>query len=179
MRWVLLLLCALAMTPLQAHENVWLRIDTDAATLSVMRGHQVVTEFSNISVGRGGVAALRTRGDDRTPLGAFRVSWINTASSYHRFFGFNYPTLDQAQQALGQGIIDNETYDAIAKAVYRHRLPPQDTPLGGHLGIHGLGSRDLGVHQAFNWTNGCIALTNEQIEALEPWVELGIKVIIH
>jgi hypothetical protein len=73
---------------------------------------------------------------------------------------------------------DDKTYIAIQDALLRGETPPQDTPLGGHIGIHGIGSGDPLIHEAFNWTKGCIALTNKQIEQLVSLVPLGTKVII-
>jgi lipoprotein-anchoring transpeptidase ErfK/SrfK len=34
------------------------------------------------------------------------------------------------------------------------------------------------VHNRFNWTNGCIALTNDQVDELAGWVNVGTKVRI-
>jgi lipoprotein-anchoring transpeptidase ErfK/SrfK len=50
--------------------------------------------------------------------------------------------------------------------------------LGGHIGIHGVGRGDLRIHQQFDWTQGCIALTNEQIEQLQNLVRVGDRVVI-
>jgi L,D-peptidoglycan transpeptidase YkuD (ErfK/YbiS/YcfS/YnhG family) len=58
------------------------------------------------------------------------------------------------------------------------QIPPQDTPLGGQIGIHGLGSADARVHEFFDWTHGCIALTNSQIDHLSQIVDTGTLVKI-
>jgi L,D-peptidoglycan transpeptidase YkuD (ErfK/YbiS/YcfS/YnhG family) len=50
-------------------------------------------------------------------------------------------------------------YDAIIEAINNDRLPPQNTALGGEIYIHGGGIDG-------NWTRGCIALTNEEMETL-------------
>ena len=178
-RAALLLLCMLVAVPVQSQQESWLHVDTDAATLAVMRGDRVLKEFDDISIGRGGTSALRVRDDATTPLGVFHILWINTDSMYHRFYGFNYPTLEQATPAREQGLIDGSTYQAISTALQADRLPPQNTPLGGNLGIHGVGNGDMRIHEAFNWTNGCIALTNEQIDALDRWVHVGMKVVVY
>ncbi len=64
------------------------------------------------------------------------------------------------------------------QAVRHHRIPPQNTPLGGQLGIHGLGRGDLDIQRTINWTNGCVALTNHDIRRLGQWVHVGTRVII-
>lgn len=173
-----LLCCCLAISSVAA-EKPWIRVDTKTSTLTVMRGDRTIAKFSDIAIGRGGVAAQRLRDDNRTPLGRFRVTTINTDSHYYRFFGFNYPTLEHALRAWKSGVIDYLTYRQISDAIFSHRDPPQDTPLGGHLGIHGLGKGDRWVHKNFHWTRGCIALTNKQIDALTPWIEVGTEVVIN
>ena len=165
--------------PIVAAEETWLSIDTSNATLLVKRGNRVVDKFNNISFGRDGVTERGLMGDDRTPLGTFRIAWINNHSQFHRFFGLNYPTKAHALPAYAEGLIDERTYDMIHSAIRAGRLPPQDTPLGGHVGIHGLGNADQRVHRQFNWTHGCVALTNQQIDRLSRWITKGTKVVIH
>lgn len=159
-------------------DHPWLHIDTNKQMLSVMHHDKVIVSIRNISLGRGGAAPHRFRDDRITPLGSFRVAWINDQSPYRRFYGFDYPTFDHAMAAWEEGIIDGPTFQRIMWAIRNNRLPPQDTPLGGNLGIHGLGGADRQVHQRYNWTRGCIALTNEQIDTLAPWMQLGTKVVV-
>ncbi len=174
--FIALLVSLLASVPAAA--EVWLLVDSTSATLSVMRGDKPVKTFRGISLGRAGTTPVHVRGDQRTPLGVFRIVRINPTSPYHRFYAFDYPTLTHADHAREQGIIDETTYTAIRRAVHDNGVPPQNTPLGGHLGIHGIGSANPRIHRYFNWTNGCIALTNEQIDDLEAWIRLGTKVVV-
>ena len=83
-----------------------------------------------------------------------------------------------AGRAYLRGTINAAQYDAIVAAFRAHRIPPQDTPLGGQLGIHGVGAGDLRIQQDINWTNGCIALGNRQLRRLARWLQLGTKVVI-
>ncbi len=175
-RLSLFLALAACLAPARAAE-VWLLIDTHRLTLSVMEGDRVREVFRDIAIGRGGVGKAR-RGDGKTPLGTFRVVRIERDSPFRLFFGLDYPNLDHARRAFRRGIIDRLTLRAIERALRAGRMPPADTPLGGNIGIHGLGRADPHIHRAFNWTQGCIALTNAQIEALRPWVKLGTRVVI-
>jgi len=159
-------------------DPVWVMVDTRAATVSVMRGDQSLFVFEDISIGRGGTSDVHIRGDDTTPLGEFEIVRVNGDSRYRRFYGINYPTPGHAQMALERGAIDKATYNEIGNAFRRNVPPPQYTPLGGHLGIHGLGGASLEVHQSFNWTNGCIALTNPQIDRLSAWIRVGTRVVV-
>ena len=158
--------------------NTWVLVDTNNETVSVLQAGQTVLQLKGAAFGRGGVSDLRQRGDGRTPLGSFHIVSINRNSHYHLYFGLNYPTLSQAEAGLQQGLIDQLAFDEIARAIANGQIPPQDTPLGGNIGIHGVGNGSLGVHKRFNWTQGCVALTNEQIEKLAAWLEIGTRVVI-
>ncbi|MDH3282081.1 MAG: L,D-transpeptidase [Gammaproteobacteria bacterium] len=178
MRTVVLCLCMLVTAPAGAGKQTWILVETAAETLTVMRGDRPVKAFRNVSVGKGGVSRLRVRGDDTTPLGEFHIARVKNKSMYHRFYEFDFPTLEHADAGFKTGLIDLGTYLEILSAVKRQGLPPQNTALGGHLGIHGIGSGNRRVHDRFNWTNGCIALTNEQLDDLRRWLKVGTKVVV-
>jgi len=168
------------MMPLSSHaaEDVWLLIDTQKLNMEIKKGEKTIAILENIAIGRNGAGVKNQRGDDITPLGNFRIGWINHQSSFRKFFGLNYPNIENADEALKQGKIDQDTYEQIAKAHSAGQIPPQDTDLGGQIGIHGLGSGNLSIHKSMNWTHGCIALTNDQIDQLSQWVEKGTLVTV-
>ena len=153
-------------------------IDTKALTLKVMQGEQETLSFSNIAIGRYGTDTERHRGDKTTPLGHFNIAWITDNTSFHRFFGFNYPSKEYAERAFREGQLDKKTWNKIRKSFAAGRLPPQNTILGGNLGIHGIGKGDMKIHEQYNWTNGCVALTNDQIDLLALWIRIGTPVEI-
>ena len=157
----------------------WLLVDTKADALIVMNGNRPVESFRQIALGSSGAGIKFKRGDNKTPLGVFRVGWINEQSRFKTFIGLDYPNPDYAERALREHRIDALTYERIRSAWVKGRTPPQDTPLGGQIGIHGVGAGNPGVHSAgINWTSGCIALDNRQIDALRPWVKVGMRVEI-
>lgn len=160
-------------------EEVWLQVDTQALVLRVMRGQQPIKTYEDIAIGRFGTTADKRHLDGKTQLGEFHISRIKSTSPYRRFFGFDYPRLDQAERALERGDLPLDQFKAIHSAVRAHRTPPQNTALGGHLGIHGIGAGDPKVHASYNWTKGCIALTNAQIDELAQWVHLGVRVVVY
>lgn len=174
-----MLLCgALLSAPVPAAAETWLLIDTGERTLQVMDGEQAVRRYDNIAIGRNGAASRRALGDNQTPLGAFRISSIRKETRYHRFFGISYPALDDALRAHASGKIDDAELATIRRAHELGQEPPSSTPLGGNIGIHGLGTGDPRFHEDFNWTDGCIALTNEQVDELAQWVRLRMTVVI-
>lgn len=162
----------------QANDGVWIDVDTTEHTLFVMQGDAVHAVFKNVAIGRFGTTWSKVTKDDKTPLGRFKVGWINEKSRYYRFFGLDYPNLDTAKRALEDNRIDEDTWLSILRAKSVGKTPPQNTPLGGHIGIHGIGRGDREIHHQYNWTNGCIALTNEQIDQLGKWIKPGVWVNI-
>jgi len=157
----------------------WLLVDTRADQLKIMQGNRPVEVFHQVAVGSSGAGLKSRRGDNKTPTGVFRVGWINDQSRFKRFIGLDYPNVDYAERALREHRIDRTTYERIRAAWMNGHTPPQDTPLGGQIGIHGVGAGNPSVHNAgINWTSGCVALDNRQIEALRPWVKIGMRVEI-
>lgn len=159
--------------------SAWILIDTQTLTLTVRSSHnQLLARFHNISIGSRGPANIHLAGDETTPLGTFYVAWANTNSPFQTFYGFDYPKPSHAEQAYRLGLLSQADHDAIVSASRRGELPPQETPLGGYIGIHGLGDGNPDVHRNFNWTDGCIALTNADLKRLSKWVRIGTRVVV-
>jgi len=159
-------------------EEIWVLVNTRSQSLSVLKGNKPISTFKNIAIGRDGAGYKQRVGDNKTPLGEFRIGWVNHKSRYRLFFGLNYPSPEYAERGLRSGLINPYTYRLIKQAAVTGNRPPQYTPLGGMIGIHGLGAADPEIHKRMNWTQGCIALTNQQIDTLERWVHEGTRVVI-
>lgn len=153
--------------------DIWIEVDTQLLTVKVKQDERTLAIFNDISIGRGGAGFKRRRGDDVTPVGHYKISWINEDSRFYRFFGFNYPSIGNARQALQQRLINKKAFQSIKNAHQNNQTPSQRTSLGGQLGIHGLGRGDQRIHHIVNWTHGCIALTNRQIDRLAQWLKVG------
>jgi len=174
------LLVALLLLPslLFAQQDIRVVVDSDRNEIVVYDGEQALQRYAGIAIGRGGLSEVRQVGDGSTPKGHFKVSWINQDSPFRRFFGLNYPNRKQADRALRDGRISRPQWRSIRSALALHQPPPSNTPLGGRIGIHGLGNADPTIHARFNWTQGCIAVTNEQIDDLTQWLQPGTPVEI-
>jgi murein L,D-transpeptidase YafK len=158
--------------------DVWLLVETQPRVLKVMQGDQELDVFNRVAIGRQGSDFEKARNDKKTPLGEYRIGWVNESSRFHRFLGLTYPNIENAKRAFREGLIGEETARTIMRAELDESIPPQDTPLGGQIGIHGLGSIDRGIHDVFDWTAGCIAMTNEEIDRLSKWIRKGTVVVI-
>ncbi len=169
----------LAGTAACAEPAMRIDIDTGARSLTVYGAdEQVLARFDDISVGRGGVAAVHYKGDHSTPLGHYRIVAVHRPHRYDTFYELDYPTPVHAELAYAAGRLKATARAAIDAAHAAGHRPPSNTALGGGIGIHGIGQGSLAVHQAFNWTNGCVALTNEQLHSLGEWAVPGTAVDI-
>jgi len=77
---------------------------------------------------------------------------------------------------LLSGLLSKKAHTSIVNAHKKDKVPPQNTAIGGRIGIHGLGKGDESIHKMMNWTHGCIALSNDQIDKLKQWINKGTLV---
>lgn len=135
------------------------------------------TLYFPVALGRNPVGPKEQAGDLRTPEGEYRVAGPPRHSRFHLFIPIDYPSAADAERALRDGIISPDTYARIVDAEGTEP-PPQDSPLGGYLGLHGEGRRWKGESRGLDWTNGCIALADAHIEFLAQRVDVGTPVSI-
>jgi murein L,D-transpeptidase YafK len=106
---------------------------------------------------------------------------MNHSKRFYKFMGLSYPGLKHAELGLRSGLISLADYQSIKSAIDDRLTPPWETRLGGAVGIHGR-SRDAGntrdESDDTNWTDGCIALDNADIDEIYTVVSLGTPVTI-
>lgn len=121
-------------------------------------GNTLVKVYT-VAIGRVPVGHKQQEGDKRTPEGQYRINEKNPHSGYHKNLGISYPNI------------------ADRKTARAHGVPP-----GGEVKIHGLknGRGYIGkFHRFRDWTNGCIALTDEEVDELYDHVILGATIVIY
>lgn len=157
-----------------------LEIHKSKRVLLVKQGTRIARRYV-AATGRGGLGDKRIRGDNKTPEGVYYITGFNEDSAFDMFFRLNYPNAKDGYFGLKRDLIDRDDFSRILDAQRQDRLPPQDTPLGGAIGIHGIGEENhdrLHVQRWQNWTQGCIALTNREIRELRRFVDVGTRVVI-
>ena len=95
----------------------------------------------------------------------------NPKSNFHLFLGISYPDPEDAARGLEAGLISQAQHDQIVAAAESRKKPPWSTTLGGAIGIHGGGG-------SADWTLGCIAVEDAEIEELWAVTRMGTKVRI-
>jgi len=137
-----------------------------------------------IGLGRNPKGAKERRGDGRTPAGHYYLWRKNRQSRFYLSLGVSYPNRQDADRGLALGIIDQKTHARICRALQRGSPPPQDTRLGGDIYIHGGGVGKIVrmdgkrfVHVR-DWTEGCVALRNSDMEELMELLPVGTPIEI-
>ena len=164
-----------------ANDKYDLVISRSSQELKVMDGTQIVKQI-RIAYGKGGKGAKRALGDSKTPLGVYKIVNFKGDSKFHFFMQLDYPNLLDVWYGYKNKIINASEFKNITTTIKDKGIPPQDTRLGGFVGIHGLGEttdQKLAIHNETNWTEGCIAMTNEEITDLKKYVDIGTRVIIN
>jgi len=113
-------------------------------------GNTVIKSYA-VALARGGLRPKEQRGDHRTPEGAYRIDSRRSASAFHRALHVSYPSEADRARARKMGVDP-----------------------GGDIMIHGIrnGLGWLGsTHRFMDWTDGCIAVTDSEIE--EIWGLVG------
>ncbi len=126
--------------------------------LLLLREGEVVRAY-RVALGTNPVGPKQRRGDGRTPEGSYLISGRNPGSAFHRSLRISYPNAADRARAR------------------RQRVDP-----GGDIMIHGLpnGQGFLGAaHRLHDWTDGCIAVTNSEIEEIWRLVADGTPIQIN
>lgn len=110
----------------------------------------------------------------KTPEGSYRITHKNALSKYHIALGISYPSRKDAHLALREKRIGRFTAMRICFADFIRVRPAWNTPLGGFIMIHGEHPDKL----SGDWTAGCIAVKNAEIEAIEKIIKRGENVEI-
>jgi murein L,D-transpeptidase YafK len=123
-----------------------------------LRRHGEVLRHYRIALGRNPVGHKLYQGDNRTPEGRYIIDMRNANSSYYRSLRISYPDRTDKDVALTVG------------------LSP-----GDWIMIHGMKNgytpQNLG-HPQRDWTNGCIAVTNREMDEIWNSVDVGTPIII-
>jgi lipoprotein-anchoring transpeptidase ErfK/SrfK len=133
-------------------------IDKDAHRLFVYQGGRVVREY-DAEIGWNNVGDKLHQGDGATPEGRYRITDKKSGgrSRYYKALLLDYPTRDDLREL-----------DALKAS----GEIPRSTRAGSLIEIHGEGGRGK------DWTDGCVAITNDQIDWLFTRVAVGTPVTI-
>lgn len=155
-------------------------IDRQNYTLGIYEDSVLIKNY-RVCFGKS-VHTPKTRAEDKaTPVGVYKICKIFTKHKYHKFFQINYPNLEDGAGALRKGLISQKEYNDIKFEYYYEGCTKYHNILGGNIGIHGIGELNYifkNLPFVFNWTNGSIAMSNENIDEIYSVIKEGTEVVI-
>jgi murein L,D-transpeptidase YafK len=154
-KYIILILIAFT---IPAHAEIDLvKVDKSDNRMYLFDEGQLVKQY-HVALGAKPKGHKQQEGDEKTPEGVYTLDYIKEDSSFYRAMHISYP---------------NESDKDNARRF--------DVSPGGFIMIHGQRNW-LGwlapITQRFNWTNGCIALTNSEMDEFIELVKIGTKIEI-
>jgi murein L,D-transpeptidase YafK len=157
-----------------------LLIDRSSYTLSIYEDTVFIKSY-RASFGKNVTRPKSKNNDGCTPVGEYAICSIDSSHKYYKFLQLNYPNLNDASEALRFGIINQRQFDQIKFDYYYAGCVNPESPLGGSVGIHGIGEYNYffkNLPFVYNWTDGSIAVSNESIDEISSVIKKGTKVVI-
>lgn len=165
--WLTISLILLSLTVYYFYPEDKLTANSQIDRLVVNKSKRQLLAYSNgqllktykISLGRQPIGDKEFEGDKKTPEGVYFINDKNPTSGYHKNLGISYPNKDDIKNAKLLG-----------------------KPTGGDIKIHGLRNKTGFIgkfHRWFDWTLGCIAVTDNEIDELYNAVEIGTQIEIN
>lgn len=155
LRWVLLLSSLLCL-PVWANVDL-VKVDKSKRRMYLIDNNQIIREF-RIALGKQPKGHKVQEGDQRTPEGRYYLDFVLDDSEFYRSIHISYPNAKDLAYAS------------------KLNLDP-----GGNIKIHGLKNgehRPARYMQSFDWTDGCIAISNQEMDELLKLVKVGTPIEI-
>jgi len=125
--------------------------------MMLLKSNEILKTYQ-ISLGKNSVSSKEREGDKKTPEGKYILDWKNPNSKYHLSIHISYPNDEDERNARLKGV-----------------------PPGGDIMIHGCPNGfgwNWKYYKTNDWTDGCIAVSNEEIEEIWSVVENGTEIEI-
>ena len=125
--------------------------------LELLRGGQTIATYA-VSLGRGSGGPKHRQGDGRTPEGIYTIDFHKRDSAFFRALHVSYPNSAERARARALGVDPGGS-------IMVHGLPPKLAFVGR-------------LQRSIDWTNGCIALTNAEMQQVFDAVPDGAQIVI-
>ncbi|HKR97208.1 MAG TPA: L,D-transpeptidase family protein [Candidatus Angelobacter sp.] len=126
-------------------------------TITLYSGNKVLRTYK-VALGTVPPGPKRVEGDHKTPEGIYTIDAKNPQSQFHLSLHISYPDAADRERARKLGA-------KPGGAIMIHGLPPRFAYLGA-------------LHRKVDWTDGCVAVTNAEIEEIWKLVPVGTRVEI-
>ena len=123
-----------------------------------------VVKWYRVAIGPGGEGPKTREGDKITPTGHYILSAARPSAKFKTFIAVSYP---------------NDADRKRFASLQASGALPKDATIGGDIGIHGVGSSTLApFHKLSDWTRGCVAVDNAEIDEIASLVPGGTPIDI-
>lgn len=129
-----------------------IQVFKDQRLLQLISEQQLLRSYE-FELGFAPTGHKQQEGDGRTPEGAYRINRRNPFSRFHLSLGISYPNVSDVAAARARGV----------------------SP-GGDIFIHGTPEHMIGQP---DWTWGCIAVQNQQMDEMYSMVPIGTPIYIY
>lgn len=125
--------------------------------MSLWKQGRIIKTFPILAYGANPYGAKVREGDEKTPEGTYYINEKHPSLKFQKFLNISYPNDQDRARAQKLGV-----------------------PTGGNVGIHGDKGGISGFFQRMdkNWTDGCIAMRNADIEEIYAMVDVGTPIMI-
>src|SRR5215472_4185837 len=132
-------------------------VEKSSRTMKLMNGERILKTYK-VALGTQPVGAKQKHGDHKTPEGDYVIDAKNAHSQFHLSLHISYPNAADRQRSRKLGL-------SPGGDIMIHGLMPQYAWMGAQ-------------HRETDWTDGCVAVTNSEIEEIWKLVPIGTKVEI-
>ena len=148
--------CHKPAAPLPQQANK-ITISKSQHSMTLWSGDKILKTYK-VALGRGKGEAKSHQGDHETPEGTYVIDSKNSKSRFHLALHVSYPNAEDIKRAKSKGL-----------------SPGGDIMIHGvHSGFQWLG----GLQHDIDWTDGCIAVTDSEIEEIFAAVPIGTPIQI-
>jgi len=155
MRYITLILVLLSSSVFAGVDLV--KVDKSENKMYLLDNGKVVKEY-RVAFGENPKGHKEQEGDEKTPEGSYTLDYKKENSSFYRAMHVSYPNIQDIENAKSK-----------------------EVSAGGFIMVHGQRNW-LGwlspLMQKYNWTNGCIALTNSEMDEFMDLVKTGTEIYI-
>lgn len=158
------------LTPLSQIQKPEVFVYKEKRRLYVVQSNVLVRDYP-IGLGSQPKGDKEKDGDGKTPEGEFFVNLKHTSGKPSKSLSLNYPDRRHIEKAFFSGLIGPSQFREILANLKENGSSPQDTALGKHTLI-----QSGGAHK--DWTDGCVALYDSDMEELFNVCSVGTPVSI-
>ena len=156
--------------PASSVRNPEIFVYKEKRRLYIVQGNVLVRDYP-IGLGFKPQGDKEREGDGRTPEGDFLICVKQYSNRFSKSLGLNYPDKGHAERAYFAGLLSPPEFRDILLASEKKSSPPWGTILGGRIFIHAGGAQK-------DWTDGCVALYDSDMDELFQIASVGTPVSV-